>query len=146
MEAISINYGNILYDTPYLTLHDWHWVPPPLCQASCIQSLCQIQYPAGLAPWTTSQYQELDKTPAELLRQIYGLRRTFPSDIISAPEDLGGCGETRISDAAQLQKWTHLHSLTHNGGTSTGAVTSMLKRALASYITDPPVYCSSLVD
>jgi hypothetical protein len=25
VEAISINYGNILYDTPYLTLYDWHW-------------------------------------------------------------------------------------------------------------------------
>ncbi len=25
VEAISINYGNILYDTPYLLLHDWHW-------------------------------------------------------------------------------------------------------------------------
>ncbi len=25
-EAISINYGNIMYDTPYLTLQDWHWI------------------------------------------------------------------------------------------------------------------------
>lgn len=24
VEAISINYGNIMYKTPYLTLHDWH--------------------------------------------------------------------------------------------------------------------------
>jgi hypothetical protein len=24
VESISINYGNILYDTPYLILHDWH--------------------------------------------------------------------------------------------------------------------------
>jgi hypothetical protein len=26
VEEISINYGNIMYDTPYLTLHDWHWI------------------------------------------------------------------------------------------------------------------------
>jgi hypothetical protein len=56
----------------------------------CVKS--KIRYSAGLAPWTTTQYQELDKTPAELLRQIYGLRRTFPSDLIYAPENLGGCG------------------------------------------------------
>lgn len=53
----------------------------------CIKS--QICYPAGLDAWTPLQYQELDKTPAELLRQIYGLRRTFPSYLIYAPEELG---------------------------------------------------------
>jgi hypothetical protein len=67
-------------------------VAPPaakrLVYSLCIKS--QIRYLAGLAPWTMAQYQELDKTPAELFRQIYGLRRTFPSDLIYAPEDLGG--------------------------------------------------------
>lgn len=69
--------------------------------ALCLKS--QIRYPAGLVPWTPHQYRELDKAPAELLRQIYGLRRTFPTDLIYAPEDVGGCGESRISDATQLR-------------------------------------------
>ncbi len=90
-----------------------------------------------------AQYQELDTIPAALLRQVYGLRCTFPSDLIYAPEDMGGCGETRISDAVQLQKWTYLHSLAHTGCTS--VVTSMLQRALTASITDRSVYCTSLV-
>jgi hypothetical protein len=105
----------------------------------------QIRYPAGLAPWTMAQYQELDTIPATLLRQVYGLRRTFPSDLIYAPEDMGGCGESRISDAAQEQKWTYLHSLAHNGRTSANVLTSMLQRALTASITDKSVYCTSLV-
>jgi hypothetical protein len=196
VEAISINYGNnILYDTPYLTLHDWHWnshtvqhhddgywtrylglfldqhacsqhfhraklklkmicrllarkiVPPSakrLVYSLCIKS--QIRYAAGLAPWTIAQYQKLEKNPAALLRQIYGLRRTFPSDLIYASEDVGGCGESHISDAATLQKWTYLHSLAHDGHPSANVVTSLLQRALTASITDQPVYCTSLVD
>jgi hypothetical protein len=92
-----------------------------------------------------AQYQELDKIPAELFRHIYGLRRTFPSDLIYAREDLGGCGESQISDAAQLQKWTYLHSLAHNGHRSAFVVASLIQRALTASITDPPVYCTSLV-
>ena len=42
----------------------------------------QIRYPAGLAPWTLQQYQLLDKKPTSLLRQVYGLRRTFPTALI----------------------------------------------------------------
>ncbi len=76
-----------------------------------------------------------------MLRQIYCLRRTFPPDLIYAPENLGGCGETRISDGAQLQKWTYLHSLSHNGGAPGAVVTSLLQRALLASITDFPVFC-----
>jgi hypothetical protein len=68
----------------------------------CIKS--QIRYPAGLAPWSLSQYQELDQIPNSLLRQIYGLRRTFAAFLIYAPHEVGVCGEHRISNAAQLQK------------------------------------------
>lgn len=66
----------------------------------CIKS--QIRYPpAGLlAPWIPLQYQEIDKTPAELLSQIYSLRRTFPFDLIYAREEMGECGEARISELA----------------------------------------------
>jgi hypothetical protein len=92
-----------------------------------------------------AQYQKLDKIPAALLRQIYGLRRTFPSDLIYAPEEMGGSRESRISDAAQMQKWTYFHSLAHIGHPSATVVTSMLKRALTATITDKPVYCTSLV-
>lgn len=90
-------------------------IAPPsakqMVYALCINS--QIRYPAGLAPWTPAQYRKVDTAPAELLRQIYGLRRTFPTDLIYAPEEVGRCGELRISDAAQLQKWTYPHSLSH---------------------------------
>jgi hypothetical protein len=83
-------------------------VAPPsakrLVYTFCIKS--QLRY-AGLAPWTPHQYSELDKIPAPLLRHIYGLRRTFPADLIYAPETVGGCGESRLSDIAQLQKWTY---------------------------------------
>ncbi len=130
VEAISINYGNILYDTPYFTLQDWHWnshtvqhqddgywtrylglfldhhacsrhfhqaklklkimcrllmrkIAPPsakrLVYNLCIKS--QIRYPAGLAPWTTHQYLELDRTPAALLRQqsMASAERSLPT-------------------------------------------------------------------
>lgn len=62
---------------------------------------------------------------------------------------MGGWGEARISDAylhSLIIKWTYLHSLTHNVGTSAGAVTCLLKWALTSSIMDPLVYCTSLVD
>jgi hypothetical protein len=106
----------------------------------------QIRYPAGLAPWTTAQYLELDRIPTELLRQIYCLRRTFPTDLIYAPENLGGCGETRISDNAQLQKWTYLHSVAHLGRHSADTVSALLQRALTVDPTSPTVYCTSLID
>jgi hypothetical protein len=78
----------------------------------CVKS--QIRYPAGLAPWTPTQYQELDRVPAELFfRNIYGLRRTAPTALIYAPQAVGGCGELRINDVAQLQKWQYLHSTAH---------------------------------
>jgi hypothetical protein len=110
----------------------------------CIKS--QVRYPAGLAPWTTSQYQALDKVPAELFRQIYGLRRTFPSALIYAPENVGGCGEARISDAAQLQKWKYLHTVAHLGSKSADVVSDLLLRAQQATPMDPTVYCTSLVE
>jgi hypothetical protein len=64
----------------------------------------------------------------------------FSADLIYAPENLAGCGEMRISDAAQLQKWTYLHSLSQNGGVSAAFVASLLKRAVAASITNPPVF------
>ncbi len=102
-------------------------VPPAakrLVYSLCLKS--QIRYPAGLAPWTSAQYQELDRIPAELFRNIYGLRRTFPSSLIYAPEAIGGCGESRISDAAQLQKWQYLHSVAHLGRQSADTVSALL--------------------
>ena len=69
-------------------------VAPPAAK-KLVYNLClksQMRYPAGLAPWTPQQYDELDKVPTALLRQIYGLRRCFPTDLIYAPEDVGGCG------------------------------------------------------
>jgi hypothetical protein len=104
-----------------------------------------MRYRAGLAPWSPTQYDTLDKIPAPLLRQIYGLRRTFPADLIYAPEDVGGCGESRLSDIAQLQKWQYLNSITHLGQDHADAVTALIVRAQQTLVTDPPFYCSSLI-
>jgi hypothetical protein len=84
-----------------------------------------MRYPAGLAPWTAAQYDALDKIPAPLFRQIYGLRRSFPVDLIYAPNDVGGSGESRLSDIAQLQKWHYLNSITHLGQGHADAVTAL---------------------
>ena len=123
-------------------------VAPPaakrLVYALCLKS--QIRYPAGLAPWSTHQYLQLDRIPAALLRNIYGLRRTFPADLIYAPETMGGCGESRISDTAQLQKWHYLHSAAHLGRSSADTVSALLQRALSAQPTDPTYFCTSLVD
>ncbi len=138
VEAISVNYGDIMYHTPFLILRDWLWkvyrvqhqddgywvrylglfldkrscskhfykaklkllmlcrlltrkvVPPAakkLVSSLCLQS--QIRYPARLAPLTTQQYDELDRAPTELFRHIYGLRRTYPTDLIILWINLG---------------------------------------------------------
>jgi hypothetical protein len=92
--------------------------------ALCLKS--QIRYPAGLAPWSTLQYLELDRVPSALLRNIYGLRRSFPADLIYAPENAGGCGESRISDTAQLQKWQYLHSAALLGQHSADTVSALI--------------------
>jgi hypothetical protein len=193
VEAISINYGKIQYDTPFLTLHDWEWKSfkvqhsdngfwtrylglyldkhasakhfhaakaklRTMCHAllrrvapadakKLVYTLCikpQIRYPAGLAPWTMIQYRELDNAATTLLRHIYGLRRTFPVDLIYAPIDSGGCGESRISDAAQIQKWSYLQSVAHNGPASARVVSELIDRARSATVTDPSFYCSSL--
>ncbi len=60
--------------------------------------------------------------------------------------ELGGCGETRISDATQLQKWQYLQSTSHLGRTSGDATTELIDRAINADITAPSDYCSSLVD
>ncbi len=71
----------------------------------------QIRYPAaGLAPWTLAQYQDLDRTPNPPTLT----NRILPTYLIYAPLKVGGCGEHRISDAAQLQKWSYqLNSVCH---------------------------------
>lgn len=195
VEAISINYGGIMYNTPFLILHDWHWhmhrvqhqddgywvsylglfldkrscskhfhraklklqmlcrlltrkVAPPAAK-KLVYSLClksQIRYPAGLAPWTPHQYEDLDRAPTELFRHIYGLRRTYPTDLIYSPIQLGGCGESRLSDTAQLQKWQYLHSTSHLGSCSADVVTELLQRAQLASATDPSYFCTSLID
>ncbi len=61
------------------------------------------------------------------------------------PEDLGGCGKSRLSDIAQVQKWQYLHSIAHLNDASATVVTSLLQRALNATVTDPSYYCSSLV-
>lgn len=53
----------------------------------CLKS--QIRYPARLAPWTSKQYLELTRVPAELLRP--------PPELIYAPENVGGCTEMEVS-------------------------------------------------
>jgi hypothetical protein len=122
-------------------------VAPPsakrLVYTLCLKS--QMRYPAGLAPWTTAQYDALDKIPTPLFRQIYGLRRSFPADLIYAPEDVGGCGESRLSDIAQLQKWHYLNSVAHLGQGQADTVTALIQRAQHALVTDPSFYCSSLV-
>jgi hypothetical protein len=106
----------------------------------------QIRYPAGLAPWTLPQYKLLDGKPTSLLRQIYGLRRTFPTALIYTPTSLGGCGEERISDTAQLQKWTYLQLVAHLGDSSSQVVEDLICRAQRNTILSPSRYCSSLLD
>ncbi len=121
VEAISMNYGKIFRDKPFLRLGDWQWRPHSvqhhdngywtryiglyLDKQACakhfhkdklkLQTMChllaqkfappaakrlvynlclksQIRYSAGLlAPWTTTQYQELDRIPTALLRLIH---------------------------------------------------------------------------
>jgi hypothetical protein len=104
----------------------------PLAAKKLVYSLClksQIRYSAGLAPWTPQQYDALDRAPTELFRHIYGLRRTYPSDLIYFSVQLGGCGESRLSDTAQLQKWHYLHSISHLGCQSADTVMELLHRA-----------------
>lgn len=110
----------------------------------CIKS--QIRYPAGLAPWTINQYRKLDKAASSLLRHIYGLRRTFPGSLIYAPLEMGGCGETRISDTAQIQKWSYFQSVAHNDHHSTRVVGDFIKRALNETSVSPTYYCTSLLE
>jgi hypothetical protein len=93
----------------------------------------------------THQYNKLDKILAALFHQIYGLRRTYPSALIYAPEDMGECGESRISDIAQIQKWTYLHSTAHLNQTSSLVVSSLLRCAMIATITDHSYYCFSLI-
>ncbi len=184
-----------MYDTPYLTLHDWEWTEHRIQhsddgfwtrylalylenQASLkhyqkasaqLSNLChtlrrklappdvkllvytlsvkaQIRYPAGLAPWTLQQYQLLDRKHTSLLRQVYGLRRTFPTTLIYTPTSLGGCGEELICDTFQLQKWTYLQLVSHLGVTSLAVVTVLICRAQQNTISSPSRYCSSLLD
>jgi hypothetical protein len=106
----------------------------------------QVRYPAGLAPWNLHQYHTLDRTPTSLLRQIYGLRSTFPTALIYTPISMGGCGEERISDSAQLQKWTYLQSVAHLVAHSSQVVTELIQRAVNNTITEPTRYCTSLLE
>jgi hypothetical protein len=87
-----------------------------------------IRYPAGLAPWTLQQYRDLDKIPYQLLKQIYGLRHTFPQALIYTPVALGGCGGKSISDSIQLTKWKYLHSSIHLGGLAKSTANDLLLR------------------
>lgn len=67
----------------------WNIAPPAakrIVYTLCIKS--QIRYPAGLAPWTLQQYQDLYRAPMALLRHIYGLRRNFPTSLFYSPVDL----------------------------------------------------------
>ena len=195
VEAISINYGRILHDTPQLTSYNWWWVPHKvqhssdgfwtrylgiwLDKDSCskhflnarhtLQTMClalqkrtappdakklvyllciksQIRYPAGLAPWTLDQYRKLDKAATGLHRHIYGLRQTFPGGLIYAPIEMGGCGEMRINDIAQMQKWTYLQSVAHTNRHSRHIVGSLIDRALFETLVSPTFYCSSLLE
>jgi hypothetical protein len=59
-----------------------HLLTKKLVYNLCLKS--QIRYPAGLAPWTSDQYYTLDRIPTALLRQIYGLRRTWIRRAIDA--------------------------------------------------------------
>lgn len=68
------------------------------------------------------------------------------ADLIYAPEAMGGCGESRISDTAQLQKWHYLHSVAHLGRSSADTVSALLHRAFSAQPTDPTYFCTSLVE
>ncbi len=91
------------------------------------------------------QYYALDKIPTALFRQIYGLRRCFPTDLIYAPEDMGGCGNSRLSDIAKLQKWQYPHSFSHLNAAATEVANSLIHRAIQASVMDPSYYCSSLI-
>ncbi len=87
-----------------------------------------IRYPAGLAPWNLQQYRNLDKIPYQLLKQIYGLRLTFPLALIYTPDALGGCEAKSISDSIQLTKWKYLHSAIHLGDLAKATTNALLTR------------------
>ncbi len=76
----------------------------------------------------------------DLFRQIYGLRRTFPIDLIYSPEDVGGCGKSRLSDIAQLLTFNLSPWLK-----SCGHCLSLLRRALNASVTNSPFYCTSVI-
>jgi hypothetical protein len=80
-----------------------------------------------------------------LLRQIYGLRRAFPTDLTYAPEDVGERDEFRLSDIAQLQKWQYLHSIAQLNPATAEVVTSLIRRASIAAVTHSSFYCSSLL-
>ena len=62
------------------------------------------------------------------------------------PLRMWGCGETRISHNAQLQKWKYLHSAAHLGKASADTVSALIQRALTADPSAPTVYCTSLVE
>ncbi len=59
---------------------------------------------------------------------------------------MGGCGESRISDTAQLQKWQYLHSAAHLGQHSVDTVSALIQRDLSAQPTVPTYFCTSLVE
>lgn len=105
----------------------------------CLKS--QIRYPAGLA--LGRQHNKMHWIrPTPLFGQIYGLRQSFPVDLIYAPEDVGGCGESRLSDIAQLQKWQYLNFITHLGQGHADTMTALIIRAQYA---DSSFYGSSII-
>jgi hypothetical protein len=100
-----------------------------------------IRYPAGVAPKTLQQYRDLEKIPYQLLKQIYGLRLTFPQALIYTPTALGAYGEKSISDSIQQTKWKYLNSAIHLGGLAKTTTDSLIARGsklprLPTHLTD----------
>lgn len=93
-----------------------------------LQMMCRllICYPAGLAPWISERYAELDRFPGGLLRQIYGLCRAFPTDLIYASQDVGGCSKFRLSHAHLSDTLTDFMKAVSTGTPHTSLLTDSL--------------------
>jgi hypothetical protein len=126
-EALPHGMAEALAHVPS-SLRRWHLLwPKDWCTHFVLNPRCAFlqALPRGLLhntmPWI--------KYPRPYFVRYNGLRRSFPADLIYAPDDVGGCGESRLSDIAQLQKWQYLDSVTHLGQGHADAVTALIVRA-----------------
>ena len=109
-----------------------------------MQLLPQVLYHAAHASWTLKAYQSLDSILAAAIRRLHRLPRSYPTDLLYLPKSDLGLGYTRISDAAQTQKWGILQRSIALGGQPAETSHELIRRAMAN--DDMVLYVSSLLE